>query len=151
MDGRALVERYAAGHNPPWDWDAMAKLVHPDFVESWPQSGERIVGLENKRAILENYPGGLQEGSFAAGRVTGGEEINTVPSSGPLPFITVIRLVGGGDTFTFERKARYASGDITHIVSTVEIRDGKVWRSTMYFAPPFDPPEWRSGWVERVE
>jgi hypothetical protein len=151
LDGRALAERYAIAHNPPWDWDAMAEIVHPDYVEDWPQSGERIVGFENKRAILENYPGRLPEGSFSMGRVVGGEPVETASSPGPIPFVTVIRLIGGGDTFTIEGTARYPSGDITHIVATVEIRDGKVWRATTYFAPPFDPPDWRSAWVERAD
>lgn len=152
MDGRALAERYAAGHNAPWDWDAMAEILHPDFVEDWPQSGERIVGLENKRAILENYPGGLPEAGVGTRRIIGTQERTEVPASyGPTPFITIVRLVGGGDTFTFEGAARYATGELTHVVATVEIRDGKVWRATTYFAPPFEPPEWRAQWVQRIE
>jgi hypothetical protein len=66
-----------------------------------------------------------------------------------MPFITVVRLVGGGDSFTFEGTARYADGEETHVVATIELRDGKVWRATTYFAPPFPALEWRSQWVER--
>src|SRR5919198_2124815 len=53
---REIVERYFAAY--PSDWETMGELRHPDFVEDWPQSGERIVGHENYRAIHENYPGG---------------------------------------------------------------------------------------------
>ena len=150
MNGRTLAERYAASHNAPFDWEAMAEILHPDFIEDWPQSGERIVGFENKRAILENYPGGLPDAGLGTRRILGGEDLATVASPAPaMPFITVVRLVGGGDTFTFEGTARYADGEETHVVSTVELRDGKVWRATTYFAPPFPAPEWRAEWVER--
>jgi hypothetical protein len=33
----------------------------------------------------------------------------------------------------------------------MEFRDGKVARETIYFADPFEPPEWRSQWVERIK
>ncbi len=43
------------------DMDALTALLHPEFVEEYPQSGERIRGPANARAIIENYPGGLGE------------------------------------------------------------------------------------------
>ena len=54
---RAVVERYAAAL--PSDFATLASLRHPDFVEEWPQSGERIRGHANYQKIHENYPGGL--------------------------------------------------------------------------------------------
>jgi hypothetical protein len=33
-------------------------------------------------------------------------------------------------------------------VSIVEFDGGKVARENLYFADPFEPPEWRSQWVE---
>jgi hypothetical protein len=30
----------------------------------------------------------------------------------------------------------------------MEFRDGKVVRERIYFAEPWDPPEWRAQWVE---
>ena len=39
------------------DLDAFAELFHDDYVEEYPQSGERIRGKENARAVNENYPG----------------------------------------------------------------------------------------------
>jgi SnoaL-like domain len=41
------------------DWDTAAGLLHEDFVQEWPQSGERIVGRDNAIAINQNFPGGL--------------------------------------------------------------------------------------------
>src|SRR4029450_4334409 len=40
-------------------YDEAMTLLHPDFIEDWPQSGEVIRGPANLRAILENYPGGV--------------------------------------------------------------------------------------------
>jgi hypothetical protein len=35
-------------------------------------------------------------------------------------------------------------------VSIMEFRDGKVIHETQYFADPFEAPDWRSQWVERI-
>ena len=37
--------------------DAIDDLMHDDYVEEYPQSGERIRGKDNARTIYENYPG----------------------------------------------------------------------------------------------
>jgi hypothetical protein len=44
-DNRSVVERYDAAL--PADLDTLTSLQHPDFVEDWPQSGERIRGSDN--------------------------------------------------------------------------------------------------------
>jgi hypothetical protein len=36
-------------------------------------------------------------------------------------------------------------------VSIVELKGGKMWRDTRYYAEPFEAPEWRAQWVERME
>jgi hypothetical protein len=59
QDNRSIVERYAQAL--PSDYASLAGLRHPDFVEDWPQSGERIRGHANYQAIHENYPGGLPD------------------------------------------------------------------------------------------
>ena len=33
----------------------------------------------------------------------------------------------------------------------IELRDGKMWRDTRYYAEPFEAPEWGSQWVEQME
>jgi hypothetical protein len=35
--------------------------------------------------------------------------------------------------------------------SIVELKDGKMWRDTRYYAERFEVPEWRARWVERME
>ena len=57
-DVRAVAEAFwaavAAG-----DWDGAARHLHPDFVQEWPQSGERIRGADNALAVDRNFPGGI--------------------------------------------------------------------------------------------
>ena len=33
----------------------------------------------------------------------------------------------------------------------LELKDGRIWRDRRYNAEPFEAPEWRAEWVERVE
>jgi ketosteroid isomerase-like protein len=105
------------------DWNAAGALLHDDFVQEWPQSGERIRGRDNAMAINRNYPG--------------------------LPTQTVGRILAAGDLVTSEVTLDYG-GQIYRGVSIFEFRDGKVVKETDYFAQPLKAPEWRSQWVERT-
>jgi hypothetical protein len=138
---REIVERYFKAY--PSDWETMARLRHADFVEDWPQSGERIVGHENYRAIHENYPTGTP--GSAIDRVVGTEDRLVMT-----PLFTPLRIVGMGDTFTVEARAHYADGATNLIVTIVELKHGKVHRQRTYFAEPFEPPDWRDRWVTRI-
>jgi ketosteroid isomerase-like protein len=60
MDIRALVDRWVEAFGDT-DLDSLAELMHPDFVEVYPQSGELIRGFEKFKAIVSSYPG-LPEG-----------------------------------------------------------------------------------------
>jgi len=33
----------------------------------------------------------------------------------------------------------------------LELKDGRIWRDRRYYSEPFEAPEWRARWVERVE
>jgi hypothetical protein len=37
------------------------------------------------------------------------------------------------------------------VVVIIELKDGKMFRDTRYFAEPFEAPEWRAQGVERME
>ncbi len=139
-EGRAIVERYMAAI--PADLDTLTSLQHPDFVEEWPQSGERIRGSANFRAIQAHYG----ETTSEARRVVGTEDRWAMG-----PTFTPIRVFGAGDTFTGLLLGRYPDGSVYHVVSVVELRDNLVWRSTTFFAAPFDAPDWRGPWIERME
>ena len=41
-------------------------------------------------------------------------------------------------------------GSTWFLSALVQLRGGKVYRETWYFAPPFDAPAWRAEWVERI-
>ena len=45
----------------------------------------------------------------------------------------------------------YGRGQVYNVVLIVELRDGKWWRDTRYYAEPFEAPKWRAGLVERME
>jgi ketosteroid isomerase-like protein len=107
------------------DWAAVAGYVREDFVQEWPQSGERIVGRDNAMAINRNYPGGL-------------------------PTMRFRRTVAAGPLAVLEVELTYADGSRYFGVSVIELRDGKIAKETDYFAQPFPAPQWRAQWVEKM-
>ena len=36
------------------------------------------------------------------------------------------------------------------VMPIIELRDGKIWRDTRYYAEPFEAPEWRTRWIEPI-
>ena len=128
-DNRKTVEQFVQAMATN-DWEAQDRLLTDDFVEEYPQSGERIVGKENRRAIIENYPGG---------------EPRETSASGPTPKPPVI--VGAGDQFTATGQVKYPNGETWHLVSLIELRDGKIAKITDYFGAPFEAPAWRAPYV----
>jgi ketosteroid isomerase-like protein len=123
-DNRTVAEAFWAAVGAG-DLDSAAGHMHPDFVQEWPQSGERIVGADHALAIDRNFPGGL-------------------------PSMSVRRILSAGDLVVAEVDLRYADGSRFFGVSVLEFRDGRIARQTDYFAEPFSPPQWRSQWVERM-
>jgi ketosteroid isomerase-like protein len=121
-ENRATIDVYLKAFESK-DMRLLDQVYTDDAVQEWPQSGERIVGKANIRAINENYPG--------------------------LPNATIRRVSGSGDVWTVETVLDYG-GEIYNAVSVLEFREGRVARQTDYFASPFPPPEWRSQWVERA-
>ncbi len=63
----------------------------------------------------------------------------------------MVRISGAGDMHTAILKLRYPDGSTWFMVALIEVRDGLIGKSTTYFAPVFDAPEWRQQWVERLE
>ncbi len=125
------------------DVDLIGRFRDPDWFLDYPQSGERIRGHASDMAIDENYPGGLPE--MNPGRIFGSEDRWVVT-----PSLTVVRIVGSGDVWWCEWIAHYPDGSTWHVVSILELRNGKVFRETAYWAAPFDPPAWRAPWVEPI-
>jgi hypothetical protein len=99
-----------------------------DFVEEWPQSGERLSKAAATR-MAESYP----------------------EMSGTNPTFKYKRMLGGGDMFVIEGTIDYGDGIPVSYVGIGEVRDGKVAKMTEYFANPFEAPAWRADFVERME
>ncbi len=123
-DGRQLIESIFAEGRLALDPDQEYELRHPDYVMEMPQSGERIRGRENMRAMQEAFPR---------------------PPVGRLR-----RVFGAGDVWVAEGTNEYEPGDVWHWVIVMEFEDGKVRRETRYYGQPFEAPEWRSAWVEQM-
>jgi hypothetical protein len=107
--------------------DALQRNATDDFVQDWPQSGERL-SKEQAIRIGESY----QQGS------------------GTSPKFTYERMIGGGDVFVVEGTIDYGDGVPVRYVGIGEIRDGRVAHITEYFANPFEPPAWRAGQTGRI-
>ena len=99
-----------------------------DFVEEWPQSGERL-SKANAVKVGEMYEQG----------------------SGKSPKFEYKRMLGGGDVFVIEGTIDYGDGVPVSYVGIGELRDGKVRKVTEYFANPFEAPAWRAPFVEKME
>jgi hypothetical protein len=114
------------------DFGRLSQLIQEygtdDFVEEWPQSGERLTKATSMK-LAESYP----------------------EMSGTSPKFTYRRMLGGGDLFVVEGTIDYGDGTPVSYVAVGEVRDGKIARMTEYFANPFEAPAWRANFVDRME
>lgn len=120
-ENRRVVERLIDCLNDR-DIAVMDELFHEDAVMDWPQSGEKVRGGDNRRAIYGAFP--------------------------QLPTITPRRIVDSGDLVVAEATLDYGGGAVYRTVFIFELRDGKIARETAYWAEPFEAPAWRSAWVD---
>jgi ketosteroid isomerase-like protein len=102
----------------------MDDLFHDDAVMDWPQSGEKVVGADNRRGIYQSFP--------------------------QLPTITPRRMVSDGDLVVAEATLDYGGPVAFKTVFIFELRDGKIARETAYWSEPFEAPAWRAKWVKKV-
>jgi ketosteroid isomerase-like protein len=137
-----VVRQYFAAH-VAHDYDLVGTLRDADWTTEWPQSGERVRGHANDRAIMDNWPGGLPTAGNI--RVVGSEDRWVMT-----PAFTMQRVVGNGDFWWGDGTASYPDGGSWFVAALLEVRNGKILRETWYFAPPLEPPAWRAPWVERT-
>ena len=128
------------------DFAMLETMVHPDYVGEYPQSGERFRGFKAFRQQLEQYPGGLPGERYdeSKTKILGDEDRWAIS-----PGYTVLPL-SGPDRFTTVSRAPYPDGSRWWVVSILTLKDDRVIHAETYFAPEFDPPEWRRGIVEIV-
>ncbi len=122
QENRITLERLVQAFQER-DAGAIADLVHDDVIEEYPQSGERIKGKHNYLSVFENIP--------------------------LMPNVLEYRLTLSGDVAIAERTVEYG-GNRSYNTAITELEDGKVKRARQYFATPFEAPQWRAQWVERM-
>ena len=123
---RAILDRYweaTMAHN----LERVHEFYHDDVVVEFPQSGERILGKQSIYELRAHYPS----------KVT----------------YKMLRICGDGNLWTTEVIVTYDNdkGRLVYGVAIMEFRNDKVAHEKLYFAYPFEPPEWRSQWVERIK
>jgi len=123
QENRDTLERYRQEFFERQNIDAIDDLMHEDYVEEYPQSGERIRGKDNARTMYESYPSipNLIDYSYTISRD-----------------LAVIEMVLDYD------------GNRMNVCEIVEFEDGKIKGDRGYFAEPFEAPEWRAQWAERM-
>jgi ketosteroid isomerase-like protein len=121
---REVIERWARALTEG-DLELFDAQFHEDAVIEYPQSGERIVGGENRRAVYAAFPG--------------------------LPKVDVRRLTFGGDLAFVEARFDYGDDVDWRAAIVLQIRDGKIAREMAYWGQPFEAADWRAAWVERSE
>jgi ketosteroid isomerase-like protein len=120
-ENRQRVERLVEALNAR-DLELFDAQFHEDSVLEYPQSGERVVGGENRRAVYAAFP--------------------------RLPHVTPRRIVVDGDLAVLEAALDYGDGTDWRAVFVFELRDGRIAQETAYWSQPFEPADWRAQWVE---
>ncbi len=141
--GREMVERYAKAMSEN-NLEAMTVLLADDLVEEYPQSGERIAGLDNWMALMRRWPE-VDAVNARLERIAGSDDEWVTG-----PGWSLVRIAGTGDQFWVSGQVTYANGETWHAVQLLELHDGKVRRIRSYFAAPFEAPEWRRPYVEQM-
>jgi hypothetical protein len=140
---RELFERWIDAVNRQ-DHDAMKSMLHPEYVDEMPQSGERVRGVANAMAIAANYPGlDAVPNNFTDAELHGAEDRWVMT-----PGFAAVKVVGRDDEYTVTGRVRYPDGSHWHVVVLARLKDGLLYRTTTYYAPEFPAPDWRSQWVE---
>ena len=99
-----VVRQYLAAH-AAHDYDSVGAMRDPEWTAEWPQTGERVRGHANDRAIMDNWPGGMP----TAGKVrVVGQEDRWVMA----PAFTMHRVVGTRDIWWADGTATYPDGSI---------------------------------------
>jgi ketosteroid isomerase-like protein len=108
------------------DFASAARVLAPDFVLEWPQSGERIRGAERFAAMNAEYP-----------------------AHGPWVF-TVHRIVGR-DSEAVSDVSVTDGVQTARAVSFFSVAGGRIVRVVEYWPEPFPPSANRGHLTERIE
>ena len=125
------------------DHEHLDEVFRADVVTDYPQTGERVMGLENLRKIMGDYPGGPPRVSSDERLVVGDRGDRRVLT----PADSVLRIRDTGDRLVTSIKTRYPDGSDWYTVSVFAFLEGKISKQVLYFAPVMPAPEWRAKWV----
>ena len=106
--------------------EAEDQIRHEGYTMEWPQSGERLRGRQKMREFQEAH-------------------------SGSRPPRRLRRVLVRERLWVAEGIVDYGGGREVDFVLILELRDGKVFRETRYYADPFEASEARAQWFERME
>jgi hypothetical protein len=67
------------------------------------------------------------------------------------PNIRLRRVIVRKGLWIVEGVNDYGEGRVFTALVIFELRDGRIWRDTRYYAEPFDAPQWRAHLVEKME
>jgi len=124
QNNKQVVERFWAAMQTN-DFKSAGEFLHDDYILVWPQSGERIRGRANFVALNENYP--------AHGRWE----------------FTIQRIIAEGDEVVSD--IGVTDGVVMgRAITFSTIHNGKILHQTEFWPDPFEPPAWRSEWVEKI-
>jgi hypothetical protein len=102
------------------------RIRHEDYTMEWPQSGERLRGRQKMRDFQES-------------------------NAGARPPRRVRRVLVKEGLWVVEGTVDYGGGREVDFVLILELRDGKVFKETRYYAELFEASEARARWFERME
>ena len=102
------------------------QIRHEDYTMEWPQSGERLRGRQKMKEFQEAH-------------------------AGSRPPRRLRRVLVREGLWVVEGVVEYGGGREVDFVLILELRDGKVFRETRYYADPFEASESRALWFERME
>ena len=125
---RLIEEHFAAPQGleaTQEDQERSAAIYADDAVVEFPQGGERIRGRDHILAFRSAYPARLR--------------------------LEVHRTVGSGDLWVNEYTIAYDDGVPMMVVGIMHFEGGRVSRERIYISEPWEPPAWRSTWVEMIE
>jgi SnoaL-like protein len=120
---RALIKEHYESAGV--DEDKVHEIYTDDAVLEFPQGRERIRGKANIYAFRTAYPAKVR--------------------------IQPRRTIGHDDLWISEGRISYNDAPPMNNVSIMEFRGDKVFRETIYFCDPWEPPEWRAQWVEPMD
>jgi hypothetical protein len=106
--------------------EAEDRIRHEDYTMEWPQSGERLRGRQKMREFQE-------------------------ANAGARPPRRVRRVLVKEGLWVVEGVVDYGGGREVDFVLILELREGKVFKETRYYADPFEASEARTRWFERME